>query len=240
MMMILMIVALTLPLDSTASMEEGPQMATLIKRTISSVDIQLCVQGSLLTTQRAAFQKVLLQYLKVSILSDTAVYLERQYTSLDGGDICFLYVYQAPTPEYSVYAVSFLTTKATNRIITVPFLIPSTGATVQIPCKVDAAQWSGDDLALLGAPFPGLWKVNDVLLWGSCLLSVLFLCMSTLCCYALCTKVSIIPTNQQDQEDSKILKMNKEILSILSGKKKGEGETIVQHKMKIHSTGHKH
>lgn len=238
--MIILMIGFTL---GAATVEEGPQMASLIKRTISSVDIQVCVQGSLLTTQREAFQKVLLQYLRVAILSDTAVYLERQYTSLDGGDICFLYVYQAPNPEYSIYAVSYLTTKATNQILNVPFTIPSTGATVQIPCKVDAAQWTGDNLALLGTPFPGLWRVNDVLLWGSCLLSVLFLCMSTLCCYALCTKVSIMPPSNQDNEESKILKMNKEILAILSVKKKAEGESIVQHKMKLHahtSPGHKH
>jgi hypothetical protein len=206
---------------TSAATEQEPPAATLIPRTTSSVDILVCVQGSLLTTLRSAFQTTLVKYLRDRILEDTAVYLERQYTALVSGDLCYLYVYQAPNPQYSIYAAERLTTKLNekNQLLLVPFTIPSTDSTVEIQCKVDAAQWSGDDLTLLGAPLPGLWTVNDMLLWGSCLLSVLFLCMATLCCYALCTKVSPFKDHSAEDEESKILKMDKEILTVLTAQK---------------------
>jgi hypothetical protein len=189
-----------------------------ITRTTSSVDIQLCIfSGEILATQRAEFQAVLLSHLQKNILSNTAVYLERQYTTLSGGDLCYLYVYQAPTPEYSGYAVRQLA-GLNEQVLEVPFKIPSTGVTVTIHCKVDAAQWSGDDLRYMGAPIPFMWKVNDLLLWGSSLLSVLFVCMSGLCCYALCTRLG---SANNTQEDNQILKVDKEILAtLLSSKRK--------------------
>ena len=208
-------------MSTSAAAEQEPPAATLIPRSTSSVDILVCVQGSLLTTLRSAFQTTLVKYLRDRILEDTAVYLERQYTALVSGDLCYLYVYQAPNPQYSIYAAEQLTTKLNekNQLLLVPFTIPSTDSTVEIQCKVDAAQWSGDDLTLLGAPLPGLWTVNDMLLWGSCLLSVLFLCMASLCCYALCTKISPFKDLSAEDEESKILKMDKEILTVLTAQK---------------------
>jgi hypothetical protein len=182
-------------------------------RTASSVDIQVCLfGGEILATQRAEFQAVLLRHLQTNVLSNTAVYLERQYTTLSGGDLCYLYVYQAPTPEYSGYAVRQLA-GLNERTMEVPFKLASSGVTVAIRCRVDAAQWSGDDLQNLGVPVPFMWKVNDVLLWGSSLLSVLFVCMSGLCCYALCTRL------RPGQADSQILKVDKAILATLRREK---------------------
>jgi hypothetical protein len=194
------------------SFTKAQESTTLIQRTTNSVDIQICVQGSVLSTQRSDFQKALLQYLQDTILSTNAVYLERQYTTLQSGDLCFLYVYQAPNTAYSLIAVQRFSSM-TDQLIHVPFTFATSGANVLIPCKVDAAQWNGDDLTYLGTPFPAMWKVNDLLLWGSCILSLLFVCMSALCCYALCTKISPIT------DGDSVVKMDKEILSILKKKK---------------------
>ena len=96
-----------------------------------------------------------------------------------------------------------------------------------VQCKVDASIWSGDDLTYLGTPFPVMWKVNDLLLWGSCILSMLFVCMSALCCYAFCTKI-----NPQVEGDD-VLKMDKEIISLLKQKKNTEQSVDLNKKMKL-------
>jgi hypothetical protein len=207
----------------------------MIQRSASSVDIQLCVlNAGVLATQRSEFQTALLKHLQTNILSSTAVYLERQYTTLSGTDLCFLYVYQAPNPDYSAYAVRQFATM-NEQILQVPFTIPSTGVAVLISCKVDAAQWNGDDLTYLGAPMPVMWNINDMLLWGSCLVSLLFLCLSGLCCYALCTKISPLGSNTSENngnnEDNQILKVDKQILDTLLKQKREQ--IALADKMKI-------
>ncbi len=146
-----------------------------VMRTTNSVDIQVCVNSAFLTPQRDAFQAALCGYLTGSVLNSNGLYLDRQFTT-GAGSLCYLYVFQAPSPKYAQLTLGRLTEQAS---ITVPL----SGA--DIACSVSAAQWSGDNLSYLGAPFPLLWTVNDMLLWGGCLLSVLFLCMSGLCCFAL-------------------------------------------------------
>ena len=207
----------------------------MIQRSASSVDIQLCVLNvGVLATQRSEFQTALLNHLQTNILSSTAVYLERQYTTLTGTDLCFLYVYQAPNPDYSAYAVRQFAAM-NEQILQVPFTIPSSGVTVLISCKVDAAQWNGDDLTYLGAPMPVMWNVNDILLWGSCMVSLLFLCLSGLCCYAICTKISPLgSTNDktsENNEDNRILKVDKQILDTLLKQKREQ--SALADKMKI-------
>ena len=214
---------ITLLLFTTTECQE---IATLIQRTSSSVDIQICVQGSVLATQRIEFQKSLLKYLQDTVLSTDAVYLERQYTTLLNSDLCFLYVYQAPNTAYSLIAVQRFSSK-TDQLLNVPFTFTSSGTNVIVQCKVDASLWSGDDLTYLGTPFPVMWKVNDLLLWGSCILSMLFVCMSALCCYAFCTKI-----NPQVEGDN-VLKMDKEILSLLKQKKNAEQSVDLNKKMKL-------
>ena len=157
----------------SAAQQQQTQTNSVI-RTTNSVDIQLCVQTAFLTPQRDAFLQALTTHLTQDILNSNALYLDRLYTTVDGG-LCYLFVYQAPSPEN---AVNVLERLAEQTAVYVPL-----GATT-IQCSVDAAQWSGDNLAYLGAPFPGMWTVNDLLLWGACFLTVLSLCLSGLCCYA--------------------------------------------------------
>ncbi len=180
----------------------------IVPRSSKSVDIQLCILSGVLTTQRAEFQQTLLTHLQTNVLQSTDVYMESQYTTLIEGNLCYLCVYQAPNTDYSAYAVKKLAA-LNNQLLYVPFTLGG-GVNVLIPCKVDAAQWSGDDLTYLGTPFPVMWKVNDLLLWGSCFLSLLFVCMSALCCYAICTTPSPSTTNHQNEQSSVLsLKMKK-------------------------------
>jgi hypothetical protein len=196
---------------------------TIVPRSSKSVDIQLCVLTGVLTTQRAEFQQTLLTHLQTNVLQSTDVYMESQYTTLVEGNLCYLCVYQAPNTEYSAYAVKKLAA-LNNQLLYVPFTLGG-GVNVQIPCKVDAAQWSGDDLTYLGVPFPVMWKVNDLLLWGSCMLSLLFVCMSALCCYAICTNpnngvlsIKTKPSGNSIKENDKkdVLKVDKKVLSSLT------------------------
>lgn len=235
----IMITMLTHPTNgqSTAT---ASSTSTMIPRSSKSVDIQLCILSGVLTTQRADFQKTLLTHLQTNVLQSTDVYMESQYTTLIEGNLCYMCVYQAPNADYSSYAVKKLAA-LNNQLLYVPFTLGG-GVNVQIPCKVDAAQWSGDDLTYLGTPFPVMWKVNDLLLWGSCLLSLLFVCMSALCCYAICTNTPPTtadphngvlsfkmkktppsplllqnnPDKNKNQDDKNVLKMDKKLLSTLN------------------------
>ena len=161
------------------------QETSAVMRTTNSVDIQICVNTAFLTPQRSAFQQSLANYM-MQMLQSNALYLDRQYTT-NQGNLCFLYVYQAPNPSYAAQVLETLTAQNS---VSVPF------SDTNIVCSVAAAQWSGDDLSTLGAPFPGLWTVNDLVLWGSCLLALLFLCMAGVCCFALC-KVYRAPRSKE-------------------------------------------
>ena len=147
-----------------------------IIRSTNSVDVQLCVQTAFLTPQRDAFLQALTNYMTQSLLNSNALYLDRQYTTTEGA-LCYLFVYQGTSPDNAQLVVERL---AEQQTLTIPF------ATTTIECGVMAAQWSGDNLSYLGAPMPPLWTVNDLLLWGSCMMVVLFFCMSGMCCYAFC------------------------------------------------------
>ena len=181
-------------------------------RSTNSVDIQVCVNSAFLTPLRGAFQSTLMTTLQ-SLLASNALYLDRQYTTLQG-TLCYLYVYQAPNPSMAVAVLeqlSLLTTLDVNF------------NSAYITCSINAAQWSGDQLSYLGAPFPVLWTFNDLILWGACLLSLLFLCMSGICCYALC-KVQETEKEQPQEETTR----NKKILKL-----DGSSTTNHQHLNKV-------
>jgi hypothetical protein len=149
------------------------QVSNAVLRTSNSVDVQVCVTTAFLTPLRGEFQTALLAHL-TKVLNSDALYLDRQYTTAQGG-LCYLYVYQGTSPSNAVQALERLTQK-----VSIPL------GQEDIECSVTAAQWSGDDLSYLGAPFPQLWTVNDLVLWTSCVLAGLSLCVAGICCFALC------------------------------------------------------
>ena len=65
-------------------------------RTTSSTDIQICVEG-VLSDERDAMQIVATNTLTVGLAS-SAVYAVRRYTT-GLGATCYLFVYQAPSPD---------------------------------------------------------------------------------------------------------------------------------------------
>lgn len=65
-------------------------------RTTSSTDIQICVEG-VLSDERDAMQIVATNTLTVGLAS-SAVYVVRRYTTPLGAT-CYLFVYQAPSPD---------------------------------------------------------------------------------------------------------------------------------------------
>jgi len=150
------------------------QVSNAVLRTSNSVDVQVCVTTAFLTPLRGDFQTALFAYLTQTILKSDALYLDRQYTTAQGG-LCYLYVYQGTSPSNAVQALERLTQQISIQL-----------GQDTIECSVTAAQWSGDDLSYLGAPFPLLWTVNDLVLWTSCVLAGLCLCVAGICCFALC------------------------------------------------------
>ena len=182
----------------------GAQTGDAVMRTSNSVDIQVCVNTAFLTPQRDVFQGALWTYLTGSLLNNNGLYLDRQYTTSQG-NLCYLYVFQAPNPHLATMALAMLTSHSS-------ILVPLSDTSIQ--CGLSAAQWSGDNLSYLGAPFPLLWTVNDLVLWGGCVLGVLFLCMSGLCCFAMCkiqfSNKKLAPSNKEEAKkkvDNSILKI---------------------------------
>lgn len=165
-------------------------------RSTNSVDIQICVTTAFLTPQRDLFQQSLYTYLTTSVLNSNALYLDRQYTTSQG-NLCYLYVFQAPNPSMAIVAMQQITAKQST--LSIPL------GTQEISCQVSAAQWTGENLSYLGVPFPDLWTVNDLILWGSCLVSVLFLCLSGICCFAMCRLYYHMPPKSKNNNNNKDL-----------------------------------
>ena len=156
------------------------QVSNAVLRSTNSVDVQVCVSTAFLTPLRGDFQTALYTYLTQTILNSNALYLDRQYTTADGG-LCYLYVYQGSSPSNAAMVLERLTQRVDQQNSLSIQLGQDT-----IKCSVSAAQWSGDDLSYLGAPFPLLWTATDLVLWASCVLSGLCLCVAGICCFALC------------------------------------------------------
>ena len=160
-------------------------------RTTASVDIQVCA-GAVLSDERVAVQTAVLEKLQYILGRTTAVYLVRQYTT-NAGTVCFLYVYQAPSPEAAALTETLIlmaapptttttTTKtdgATDDKNNALLLeVNVNGETLQ--CTAAAVPWRGED-----PPLP-LWNASaaDIVLWGGITGGVLASCLLVVCCFA--------------------------------------------------------
>ena len=199
------------------SLQQQAATDTSTMRSTNSVDIQVCA-GGVLANYRDAFEAALLQSLQTKLRS-LAVYLDTGYSDTDG-DMCLLYVLQAPNPTAAAQAFQYLNPQGSG---SVTFLQPfqQAGVTAQANCTLTAAQWSGFSLSYLGAPLPSMWTVNDLLLWGSCGVGVLALVLAAGCCYAL--RVTTAHTFEEEferlwQEEKKLEKdLNRSRASSVSG-----------------------
>lgn len=138
-------------------------------RTTSSVDVQVCVDG-VLSSERDAVQQATLATLTAA-LSSSAVYVVRRYTTALGA-ACFLFVYQAPSPDEARTAAVRLGQLATGGL---PIIYQNT----QIRGSFEAVPWRGEEPPL-GAP-----SIASLMLWGGAGAGVLLACIGGMCCFAL-------------------------------------------------------
>jgi hypothetical protein len=105
----------------------------------------------------------------VSQLNSTSVYYESSYRSALS-DLCYLFVYQAPSPVLARSAAAYLSNLG---------LVRSVGVQAQLLAVV----WNGQGDGGVQLPFD--WTASEVLLWGGCALGLLFSLLASICCYTL-------------------------------------------------------
>lgn len=140
-------------------------------RTLNSIEIQACVNPNV--GNSGALEQVkdkLLNNFQV-IVKSTAVYHVRTYTNLLSSGTCFLYVYQAISPEAARESVVLLNS--------VSFVALDDGN--QIFTDVKVFPWKGSEESFLGLG----WSINgnDILLWGSCSAAIILTCAFCMCIY---------------------------------------------------------
>ena len=138
-------------------------------RTTSSVDVQVCAP-SVLANERESIKGVIESELK-TILSNTGVYYARTYTTSSGG-VCFLFVFQASSPNTARNSVPVLV--GDNGILNIQY------DNSYVSCTIEAVPWSGIENTL-GLPWS--WTGQDILMWGSCTGVLLVICVVSSCCY---------------------------------------------------------
>jgi hypothetical protein len=137
----------------------------LTMRTTASVDLQVCAPG-VLSEERAVVADAVTTTLRFLLMQTTAVYLVREYTTPTSGDMCLLYVYQAPSPAAAAYTEVLLSQQAdvSEGQLSVTYTLATTSTTVRAICSLVVSQWQGED-----APLPLLPSVtaDDLLFWGA-------------------------------------------------------------------------
>ena len=108
----------------------------LTLRTTSSVDIQVCA-GGLLSDQRDAAGAAVLTQLQYLLSRTTAVYLVRMSTT-QLGTVCWLFVYQAPSPAFAATAETLIAQQSGAGSLVVAF----NGQ--QLQCTTDVVPWVGE------------------------------------------------------------------------------------------------
>lgn len=168
----------------------------LTLRTTASVDIQVCV-GGVLSDERAVVQAGVLEALRFALMRTTAVYPVRRYTT-SAGTVCFLFVYQAPSPDDAALTEALIraadagraSSPSTNTNTETDAAAAAAAAELtltvdidsrrQLQCAVTAIVWQGED-----PPLP-LWgaSATDLVLWGGIAGGVLLACLLSACCFA--------------------------------------------------------
>lgn len=153
----------------------------LTLRTTSSVDIQVCAPG-VLSDERVSVADAISAVLRFQLAQTSAVYLVREYTSTSG-DVCFLYVYQAPSPEIASYTEMMLAQQSGQEgLLTIQYT-SATGASLTLQCATAVAPWRGED-----PPLPIFPEVTaaDLIMWGAIAGGALAFAVVTACCCVIC------------------------------------------------------
>ena len=143
----------------------------LTLRTTASVDIQVCA-GGVLSDQRDAVQAAVLAEVQFLLGRTTAVYPIRQYTT-GLGTVCYLLLYQAPSPEAASLAETLVAQRSGPGVLSVDY------AGQQLDCTTAVVPWQGED-----PPLP-LWQVSagDLILWGGAAGACAAFCLVAVCCF---------------------------------------------------------
>jgi hypothetical protein len=201
-----LVLLFVLPLATNAQLANTESTS----RTPNSVEIQACLNPNVvISSHLSAVRAKLLSDFQTQLKS-SAVYHIQTYTNtvknvqpgtqteVTGGT-CFLYVYQAISPEKAREAITVISVFPKVSIIQV-----EGGLSETIPVNVKAFPWTPveDTFMSLG------WNVKgtDLILWGACLGALLVFCVIGVCILA---HVSILKEHALAE---KILKEDRKIL----------------------------
>jgi hypothetical protein len=146
--------------------------AVAIEHSTSTVDMQVCINDAVvLSSERDALQSAVLSTLNAALSTDNAVYPSRRYTTANG--VCFIFVYQAPSPTAARDSVLQL-----DAIKSVNGLEP----------HITAVPWRGEELPL-GAP-----SMDVLMLWGIVSIVLLFSAILGMCCFVAIRRAAPLST----------------------------------------------
>ena len=177
-------------------------------RSTSSVDI-LVSASSVLSDDRNGVQLAIAAQLQMA-LGSTALYFTRAYTTAQG-TICFLYVYQALSPEMARNSVPILLNNEAT------FSVQYNG--FDVGCTIAAVPWQGEGYGPLGPDIPWQWTGSDVILWGGSAAGILLSCVVGMCCFV---RLSV---SREQQRAANILKGDRHLLGDLMEPKAAKQST---------------
>ena len=155
-----------------AMMARGQLAGTeLTMRTFNSVDIEICAD-SVPSTEQTSLQSTVQSRLQGMLLS-TAVYFTRLYTMADKGTVCYMFVYQARSPDEARGGIQTLLVDTSTIAVTYKSTI--------LTCPITAVPWVGEDIGPLGLDWT--LTAGQVLLWGGCGGGLLAMCAVGACCF---------------------------------------------------------
>ena len=194
----------------------------ILLRTTSSVDIQVCAP-QVLSTERDSIMEAVGNRLQ-SVLSSTAVYHARTYTTAIDGGVCFLFVYQAPSPMVARNAVPLF-----GDVLDVQY------EGFPVRCAISLVPWSGLEKNTLGLPWS--WTGQDILLWGSCVGIALLFCVIGACFYVQITlnKERLQAQELYDQDKKMIARMVKKLRPQVESKN-NQGSILLPTNVKMSKT----
>lgn len=152
-------------------------------RNSNSVEIQACLNPNVvMSVQLDQVKETLYTDLK-SILKSSAVFYVKTYTNTASesgtvvvGGTCFMFVYQAISPELArdgVYMISVFPKQIQ--------LTSNDYSTIPVPVNVKAFPWKATEDTFLNLG----WSVkgSDLILWGACVGGLLFICTIGVCLF---------------------------------------------------------
>ena len=176
-MRLLLLLSFTVISTTATSNTLVPPDSELTIRTTSSVDMQVCAPPGLLSDRRDAIQALCLAQLRYLLDQTTAVYLVRQSTTALGA-VCWVYVYQAPSPAAAALTEHQLSVQTGLGKLTLTD--PADGQAYL--CTTHVVPWQGESPPL--SPYWDL-SASDLIFYGGIAGGALALFLLVLCCFVV-------------------------------------------------------